>query len=530
MPPNMPPNKPQPESTAPSEPTAQSVYELRRATLERLRQAGTDPYPATAERTHTLSELKAQFKPLAQASTSLSVVGRLITLRQHGKISFGTLRDGSGDFQVAWQQDVLGDTYGGLENLDLGDFLECRGTLFTTKKGEPTLSLTGFRLLTKSLRPLPEKWHGLKDPEARYRQRYLDMLANPEVKDKLIVRSKLVTAIRRFLDQAGFLEIENPMLEVKASGAAAKPMQTHLDAYDLDLFLRISIGELWQKRSLIGGFEKIYEIGRAFRNEGVDYAHNPDFTMLEYYWAYADYQANLEFHEQLLPAVVKEAVGTLVVEHDGEEVDFTPPYPRITFREAIKQASGIDVAAHADAQSLAAAMKDGGYEVDQAASYRKLLDDLFKDSFRKTAVQPVFVTELPLVLSPLAKQTAPTDGSGPGGSDDPASSGGQPGSYQTTQRFQLVVATFELSNSFSELNDPIDQRQRFEEQAKLAAAGDVEAMPIDDDFVEALEYGMPPATGTGIGIDRFAALLTNSHSIREVTAYPLMKPKGEANG
>lgn len=495
----MPTNTPQPEN--------QSVHEVRLETLQRLRSSGVDPYPATATRTHTVAELKAEFAQLDKADASLSIAGRLMTLRRHGKISFGTLRDASGEFQVAWQQDALGARYAALDDLDMGDFVGCTGTLFTTKRGEPTLSISAYVLLSKSLRPLPEKWHGLKDPEVRYRQRYLDMLANPEVKDKLIVRSKLVTAIRRFLDSNGFLELENPILEVKASGAAAKPMQTHLDAYDLDLFLRISMGELWQKRSLVGGFEKIYEIGRAFRNEGVDYAHNPDFTMLEYYWAYADYQTNLAFHEELIPTVVKEAIGTLAVEHDGVQIDFAAPYPRITFREAIKGASGIDVAEHADARSLSAAMKTGGYDAEPGASYRKLLDDLFKQSFRQTAVQPVFVTDYPLVLSPLAKKT--------GGDED----------YQTTQRFQLVVATFELSNSFSELNDPLDQRERFEEQAKLTAAGDAEAMPIDEDFVEALEYGMPPATGTGIGIDRFAALLTNSHSIREVTVYPLMKPR-----
>ena len=483
----------------------ESVYDVRLKKLAALRKAGQDPYPAVTKRTYTVDQLRDQFETLKKSSKKATVAGRIMTFRAHGKLSFATIRDASGEFQVAFQADQLGKEYDALDQLDMGDFIEATGTAFVTKRGEPTLSVTKYRILAKSLRALPAKWHGLKDTEERYRKRYLDMLANPEVREKLTTRSKLITAIRAELDKAGFLELENPVLEVHPSGAAAKPMQTRLDAYDLDLHLRISIGELWQKRSLVGGFEKIYEIGRAFRNEGVDPSHHPDFTMLEYYWAFADYEDNLKFHEQLIPAVVKATVGKLKVTYGDDTIDFKGPYPRKTFREAVKEASGIDIAKYADRDELAKAMKAKKYKVDPKGGRGKLMDDLFKDSFRKTVVQPVFITHYPAELKPLAKLSP----------DDPT----------TAENFQLIVGTFEISNSYSELNDPLDQRARFEEQLKLQQAGDEEAMGVDEEFVEALEYGMPPATGTGIGIDRFAALLTDSSNIREVTAYPLMKPK-----
>ena len=478
----------------------------RRQKLAALRAAGTDPFPAATNRSHTLAEVRDGFAKLEKGKKPVTIVGRLMTLREHGKLTFANLRDGTGELQIAFREETMGSAYQAVGGLDMGDFIECTGTPFVTKRGEQTVAVTTYRLIAKSLRPLPEKWHGLKDAEERYRKRYLDMLANPEVKEKLLTRAKLIKAIRAFLDDRGFVELENPILEVKASGAAAKPMKTHLDAYDLDLFLRVSVGELWQKRSLVGGFEKTYEIGRAFRNEGVDYAHNPDFTMLEYYWAYADYESNMKLHEELIPFIVKESTGGLKVEHEGKTIDFKAPYPRKTFQAAVKEASGIDVAKEDTAPKLRKAMRAKGYDADAKESHRQLLDGLFKDSFRKKQFQPVFITDLPLALSPLAKKKT----------DNPA----------LTERFQLVVATFEISNSYSELNDPEDQRERFAEQAKLEASGDPEAMAVDEDFIEALEYGMPPATGTGIGIDRFAALLTNSHNIREVTAYPLMKPKG----
>lgn len=491
----------------------QDVLAVRRAKLAMLRDQGLNPYPGTVSRTHTLAELRDGFTKLEKSGDSVTIVGRVMTFRTHGKISFATIRDGSGEFQLAFQADVLGDRYDQLEEeIDLGDFVEASGTVFTTKRGEQSLSTTAIRIISKSLRPLPEKWHGLKDPEERFRRRYLDMIANPEVRDKLVARAKMVRAIRNFLDERGFVEIENPVLETVASGGAAQPFQTHINAFDLDVYLRVAIGELWQKRSLIGGFEKTYEIGRAFRNEGVDYSHNPDFTMLEYYWAYADYEDNMKLHEELIPAAVKAAISTLKVDYEGETIDFTAPYPRITFRDAIKEASGVDIdpfikaGDEIDGKGLAKEVKAKTGTDYSHLTPNKLLDDLFKDTWRAKQVQPVFVTHYPIILKPLTKRSA----------DD--------GRYGDI--FQLVAAGMELSNSYSELNDPEDQKRRFEEQAALAKAGDDEAMAIDTEYVEALEYGMPPATGTGIGIDRLAALLTNSHSIREVTAYPLMKPRG----
>jgi lysyl-tRNA synthetase class 2 len=483
----------------------QDVLSLRRNKVNALRDAGYDLYPTKVGRTHSLGLLRADFKKLEKGKQRVIIVGRIMTLRTHGGISFATIRDGSGDFQVAFQEDVLGNAYAGIDDLDLGDFIEVSGTPFTTKRGEPSVSSANFRIISKALRPLPEKWHGLKDPEERYRRRYLDMLTNSETREKLLKRATLVRTLRDQLHAEGFSEIENPVLEVAASGAAAKPFSTHIDAYDLDLYLRIAVGELWQKRSLVGGFEKIYEIGRAFRNEGVDYSHNPDFTMLEYYWAYADYEDNLALHERMIPAAVEATTGSLKVPYGGDVIDFTPPYPRITFAAAIAEATGIDITSLGDIDSLAKAITAAGLKVEPGASYAKLLDDLFKNSYRAHAVQPVFVTHYPSILKPLAKRSPDYPG--------------------TAEMFQLIVATVELSNSYTELNDPEDQRVRFEEQSAMAAAGDPEAMQIDAEYIEALEYGMPPATGTGIGIDRFSALLTNSHSIREVTAYPLMKPR-----
>jgi len=492
----------------PQDDNPQGVYETRLQKLAALRKAGIDPYPSKSNRTHELRRVRADFAKLEKAGKPLTAAGRIMTFRRHGGISFANLRDGTDELQIAFQEDVLGKRYADLD-LDLGDFLEVTGEPFVTRRGEQSLSVSDYRLLTKSLRPLPEKWHGLKDAEERYRKRYLDMLANPEVREKLTVRAKLVRATRDFLHQKDFIEIENPVLETVASGAAAKPFQTHINAYDMDLYLRIAIGELWQKRSLVGGFEKVFEIGRAFRNEGVDYAHNPDFTMLEYYWAYADWEDNMKLHEELVPAIIKGAIGSSKVPYEDTEIDFTAPYPRVTFREAIKQGSGIDIEQENDAAKLATAMKAQGYDVDTKENYRQLLDGLFKASFRLQQIQPIFVTNYPEVLKPLAKKSTAHPG--------------------TTESFQLVVATYELSNSYSELNDPTDQRERFAEQLKLAKGGDDEAMNLDEDFIEALEYGMPPATGTGIGIDRLAALLTGSHSLREVTAYPLMKPRRESD-
>lgn len=435
----------------------------------------------------------------------VNIAGRLMTKREMGKLTFCHLQDETGKMQVALKSDEIAiEQYKTFTKLvDSGDIVSVTGERFTTHKGEPSILIKKWTLLAKAVLPLPDKFHGLQDEEVRYRKRYLDFLTNPEQKEKILVRSRMLRYFREFLNTKGFIEVETPILESVASGAMAESFDTHLNAYDLSVHLRICIGELWQKRLMVGGFEKTYEIGRAFRNEGVDHQHNPEFTMIEYYWAYADYEDNMRLHEELIPYLVEKSVGKLVIESEGHTIDFTAPYPRVTFHDAVLEHAGIDINKYMDAESLTAIMKQKGYEVDENAGRGKLLDSLYKQSARPKIIQPTFVLEYPVELKPLAKKAK-----------DP----------RYTEMFQLIVRGFELSNSYTELNDPIDQRNRFEEQARLAAAGDEEAMAYDRDYVEALEHGMPPTTGTGIGIDRFVALITGSHTLRETMAFPMMKP------
>jgi len=477
--------------------------EVRIKKLQDLRDAGINPYPAKSTRTHTVGESLAQ-----PHETSVTITGRIITKREMGKLIFCHMRDESGDVQIVLKQgDIEKELFKLFEKkIDIGDIIQITGDRFQTQKGEESILVTSFTLLSKTLRPLPDKFHGLHDEEARYRKRYLDFLTNKEQRSKIEIRANLTRYIREFLHEKGFLEIETPMLETIASGAMAKTFDTHLNAFDLPVHLRICIGELWQKRLLVGGFEKTFEIGRAFRNEGVDHQHNPEFTMLEYYWAYADYEDNMNMHEEMLPFVIQKSIGTLVVEYEGNTIDFTPSYKRITFRDAVLEHSGIDINEHDSLEELKQVMDKKGLETEGEVDHGKLLDSLYKQTTRPKIIQPTFVLNYPASLKPLAKKA-----------EDP----------RYTEMFQLVVSGFELSNSYTELNDPIDQRERFEGQAHAKAEGDEEAMAYDYDYVEALEHGMPPATGTGIGIDRFTALITGSHTIREVTAFPLMKPEQE---
>lgn len=474
--------------------------EVRLSKMADLSAMGVNPFPARVLRTHSIAEALA-----APHGTQVHITGRVMTKRDMGKIAFGHLQDQSGRTQVVFQKDHIDPELFArfVKKIDNGDILGISGERFQTQKGEESILVEGWTLLAKALRGLPDKFHGLSDEEARYRKRYLDFLVNPEQREKILIRAKIVRAIRDFLHGEGFVEVETPMLETVASGAMAKTFDTYLEAFDLPVHLRICIGELWQKRLLVGGFEKTFEIGRAFRNEGVDRQHNPEFTMLEYYWAYADYEDNMKLHENMLPYIVKHAVGTLEIEHDGHRIDFSGPYPRVTFHDVVLEHSGIDIDQYEDLGALAEVMKKKGYDVDASAGRGRLLDDLYKQSARPNIIQPTFVLNYPVELKPLAKKA-----------EDP----------RYTEMFQLIVNGFELSNSYTELNDPVDQRERFEQQAADKAAGDEEAMGGDADYVEALEHGMPPATGTGIGIDRFAALITGSHTLREVMAFPLMKP------
>lgn len=479
------------------------ILEEKRVRLQRLQElqdAGINPYPAKTTRTHTVEQAL-----VCKEGESVAVAGRIMTKREMGKLTFCHLQDFTGKMQIAFKQDDLGaDNYKlFIKKIDLSDIIEVKGERFVTHKGEQSILVKEWKLLSKSLLPLPDKFHGLQDEEIRYRKRYLDFLVNTDQKEKIIIRAKVMKALREFLNKHDFVEVETPMLESIASGAMAKTFDTKLNAYNLAVHLRICAGELWQKRLLVGGFEKTFDMGRAFRNEGVDREHNPEFTMLEYYWAFADINDNIKFHEQLIPFVVKEAIGKLEVLVDGHNINFAPPYPAITFHDAVLEYSNIDINNFTDVKSLAEEMKKKGYSPEGITERGKLIDELYKQSTRPKIIQPTFVLNYPIELKPLAKK-----------SSDP----------RYTEMFQLIVNGFELSNSYTELNDPVDQRARFAEQVKNKEEGDEEAMNNDWDYVEALEHGMPPATGTGIGIDRFTALITGSHTLREVTAFPLMKP------
>ena len=474
--------------------------DVRLHKLAALRDDGLDPYPAHVTRTHTVQNAMKE-----KHDQRVSIVGRVMTKREMGKLMFAHIQDESGRAQIVFKkQDMDEDLFKRfLKKVDAGDIVEITGKRFQTKSKEESVLVSDWRLLTKALRPLPDKFHGLQDEEKRLRKRYLDFLINPDAKEKMVVRSTLVHALRTYMHEQGFMEVETPMLETIASGAMAKTFDTHLNAFDLPVHLRIAI-ELPQKRLMVGGFEKIFEIGRCFRNEGVDYQHNPEFTQIEYYWAYADAEDNMAFHEKMLPTIVEQAVGTLEVEHEGDTINFAAPYKRISFHDAILEHSGIDIDKHDTKESLAKIMKKKKYEVDETAGYGRLADELFKQSARPKIMQPTFVTNYLSELKPLSKRA-----------ENP----------KYADMFQLVIKGLEVSNSYTELNDPVLQRELFEKQADNKAAGDEEAMAYDHDFVEALEHGMPPSTGTGIGIDRLTALITGAHSLREVIAFPTVKPE-----
>lgn len=451
-----------------------ALDEIRKARLKKLesiKKAGIDPYPAESFRSHKIAEILDNFDNLSAGPEKPTLAGRLISFREHGGSTFGDLKDESGSIQLFFKKDVLGekDYRFFLENFDIGDFIEATGALVRTKVGEPTLEVKSFRILTKTLLPLPEKWHGLQDVEERFRKRYLDILFNDEVKNKFQSRFKIIQKIRQYFLDAGCIEVETPVLQVVPGGALAKPFKTHLNTLDLDLYLRVA-PELFLKRLLIGGFENVFEIGRNFRNEGIDRDHNPEFTMLEAYFAYKDYNWLMGFTEDFLEYLATEIFKTTKIEYKNQTIDFKKPFKKIEFGELVKDKAGVEA------------------------------DEFFKKQVRPDIIQPTFVINHPLDLSPLAKK-----------SDE-----------NHVARFQLIAGGLELANAFSELNDPVDQKERFDQQKKLK--GD-EVHPYDKDFLEALEYGMPSAAGIGIGIDRVVALLTNSHSLREVILFPTMKPK-----
>ena len=452
----------------------------RREKLERLRAAGIDPYSRGFKPTHTTVEARALLGEGDRTTETVALAGRMVVKRLHGGSAFADLQDGAGRLQLFASRDILGpEAFELFAELDPGDVIGVRGPMFRTRRGEPTVEVHSVQLLTKALRPLPEKWHGLKDIEIRYRQRYVDLIANPEVREVFRARTKIITGLRKLLDERGFVEVETPVLQEVPGGGHARPFLTHHNSLDRDLYLRIAL-ELHLKRLLVGGFERVYEVGRVFRNEGLSPRHNPEFTMLECYEAYADYDDVMRLVEDLIGASARSAGRPLTIAYQGEDVDLTPPYRRARMADLVLEHTGRQAVGHE-------------------------LNDLFEEHVEAKLRQPTFVIDYPIEISPLARPRA----------DDP----------RFVERFELIILGREYANAFTELTDPVDQRARFEAQAAKRAAGDVEAHPMDEDFLRAVEYGLPPCGGLGVGIDRLVMLLTDQPSIRDVILFPVMKPE-----
>lgn len=479
------------------------LLKIRRDKLEELRKNGMDPFEKVKyDVTHHTTDITENFEEFDGKDVSLG--GRLMAKRVMGKAAFCNLQDKKGRIQLYVRRDIIGDEpYAIFKKFDIGDIVGIKGHVFRTEKGEISVKVTEIELLAKSLLPLPEKFHGLKDTDLRYRQRYVDLIMNEEVKNTFIVRSKIIKAIREYLDGQDFLEVETPMLNTIPGGAAARPFVTHHNALDIDMYMRIAT-ELHLKRLIVGGLERVYEIGRCFRNEGMDIKHNPEYTSIEIYQAFADYNDIMDLTEQLIQTCAKEACGTLKINYQGTEIDLSH-FNRMTMIDAVKKYSGVDfneIKTNEDALKVA---KEKGLEVEKTKETRGDIIALFFDEFvEDNLVQPTFITEYPVEISPLAKR--------------------KPSQPELTERFELFITGREFGNAFSELNDPIDQKERFMAQVELRNAGDDEANMMDEDFVNALEYGMPPTGGVGLGIDRLVMLLTNSYSIRDVLLFPTMKP------
>ena len=473
--------------------------------LERIKARGIDPYPPRVRRTHTAAEAISEFEA-GKPDGEISLAGRLMSIRVMGKSTFAHIEDGSGRIQIYLRHNILGEEAYEFfrRDFDIGDFIGVTGRLFRTRTGEITLEVSDFEMLAKSLHPLPEKWHGLKDVETRYRQRYLDLIANKKVREIFVIRARIVSALRRFLDERGFLEVETPVLQPIYGGAAARPFVTYHNVLDQELYLRIS-DELYLKRLIIGGYERVYEIGKDFRNEGVSHKHNPEFTQLEFYQAYADYNDVMEMAEQMVAYVAQEVLGTTRITYQGNEIDLSPPWRRRSLREAIKEESGIDYEEYPDGQSLYQAIKAMGGNVGPKENRGKLIDALLSNYVEPKLIQPTFLIDYPVEISPLAKR--------------------KPGQPDTVERFEGFVGGMEICNAFTELNDPLDQEERFLAQRRAYEAGDQEAHQMDRDWLTALSYGMPPTGGFGMGIDRLTMLLTDQVSIREVILFPHLRTK-----
>jgi len=486
--------------------------EQRLNKLENFTQRNQLPYPPRVTRTHTSAQAISLFEQAEAAlpeeseekpEISVAVAGRLVAIRVMGKSSFVHIEDGTGRLQIYLRKNDLGEAYDVFKkDFDLGDFIAVQGHLFRTRTGEVTVHADSYQLAAKALHPLPEKWHGLKDVETRYRQRYLDLIANPQVRNIFRKRTKIVTAMRQFLDNEGFLEVETPTLQPIYGGAMARPFVTHHNTLDMDLYLRIS-DELYLKRLIVGGFEKVYEICKDFRNEGISTKHNPEFTMMECYWAFADYQDMMRLTENIIAAIAQKVLGTTKLVYNQKEVDLAPPWPRLNLAEAIRQHTEIDIfESYGNVEALWNECQQLGLDVSPQPTWGKLVEELLGEYVEPTIVNPVFIHTYPIDISPLSKQNP----------DDP----------RVVERFEAYVAGMEIGNAYSELNDPVIQRQRFLEQQQVS---DAEAHLMDDDYIFTLMQGMPPTGGLGIGIDRLVMLLTNQQSIREVILFPQMRAR-----
>ena len=486
--------------------TDDPLVQARLEKLGGLRKRGVDPYPPRVARPHPIAQVCERFLRLKTEERSgepVRIAGRLVAIRQMGKASFLDLRDGTGRIQVHASIDGLGEgRYRDLLDCDIGDFLAVEGEPFRTKKGELTVGAAEWALLSKSLRPLPEKWHGLKDVELRYRHRSLDLVSSDATREAFVRRSRMISAMRRYLDALGFLEVETPILQSIPGGATARPFVTHHNALNIDLYLRVAT-ELYLKRLVIGGLERVYELGKDFRNEGVSVEHNPEFTMLEIYEAYSDYEGMMSLVEDLVGEGARAAAGSLVIPYGEVQIDLTPPWRRVGMEEAVEEATGLSVrGVHAEGIREEASRKGIGLPF---SSRGKLIEHLFETTVQPRLIQPTIIKDYPIEISPLAKRKPGTDG--------------------IVERFELFIAGMEVANAFTELNDPLDQRARFEEQEAMRKTGDDEAQRLDEDFLFALEHGMPPTGGIGIGIDRLSMLVTDSRSIRDVILFPTLRMK-----
>lgn len=482
---------------------------VRREKLQALRNKGIDPFGMRFERTHSTADLKASFdrvskEELAEREEEVKIAGRIMTKRGKGKAGFAHIQDLEGQIQIYVRKDAVGEEqYELFDMADIGDIIAVVGTVFKTKVGELSIRASEFIVLSKALRPLPDKFHGLRDIEQRYRQRYVDLIMNPEVKQTFLMRSKIIQSMRRYLNEHGYLEVETPMMHTIPGGAAARPFVTHHNALDMELYMRIAI-ELHLKRLIVGGFEKVYEIGRVFRNEGISTRHNPEFTMIELYEAYADFQDIMELTENLIAHIAQEVLGTTTVPYGDYKVDLKPKWTRLHMVDAIKQYTGVDFWEETSDEKAKQLAKEHGVHIQDTMTYGHIVNEFFEQLVEEKLIQPTFIYGHPVEISPLAKKNKQDS--------------------RFTDRFELFIVAREHANAFTELNDPIDQRERFEAQVKERAQGNDEAHLMDEDFLESLEYGMPPTGGLGIGIDRLVMLLTNAPSIRDVLLFPHMRP------